>query len=97
MVVKKLNVVGITLLLALMVSPIMGVPARAENNLVQLDLKRAASDSINLTLFTSNAYKDNVLVRKKSDNKYVILIPKVQSTGYSTPNLNGVKRFSIKY
>lgn len=91
MVVKKLNVVGITLLLALMVSPMMGVPARAENNLVQLDLKRAASDSVNLTLFTSNTYKDNVLVRKKSDNKYVILIPKVQSTGYSTPNLNGVK------
>ena len=31
------------------------------------------------------------MVRKKSDNKYVILIPKVQSSGYSASNLNGVR------
>ena len=91
MVVKKSNVIGIALLLALAVSPISAGIAQGANNLVQLDLKRASNDSVNVTLFTSNNYNDNILVRKKSDNKYVILVPKVQSSGYSSPSLNGLK------
>ena len=91
MAVKKLNVIGILLLLALAVSSFSGLSAQDGNNLVQLDLKRSSNDSLNVTLYTSDNYNDNVLVRKKSDNKYVILIPKVQSSGYSIPALNGVK------
>ncbi len=91
MVSKKSSVIGIALLLALAISPVSTVFAQGGNNLVQLDLKRASNDSVNVTLFTSNSYNDNILVRKKSDNKYVILIPKVQSSGYSSPSLYGVK------
>ena len=84
MVLKKSNIVGIALLLALAVAPVSETFANAENNnLVQLDLKRSSNNSVDVTLFTSNNYNDNVLVRKKSDNKYVILIPKVQSNGYT--------------
>lgn len=91
MAVKKSNIVGMALLLALTVTPVSESFANAENNnLVQLDLKRASNNSVNVTLFTSNTYNDNVLVRKKSDNKYVILIPKVQSNGFSSASLNGV-------
>lgn len=91
MAVKKSNIVGMALLLALTVTPVSESFANAENNnLVQLDLKRASNNSVNVTLFTSNTYNDNVLVRKKSDNKYVILIPKVQSNGFSSSSLNGV-------
>ncbi len=91
MVVKKTNLIGIALLLTLVLTPVSTGFAQGGNNLVQLDLKRASNDSVNVTLFTSNSYNDNVLVRKKSDNKYVILIPKVQSSGYSNPSLYGVK------
>ena len=92
MVLKKSNIVGIALLLALAVAPVSETFANAENNnLVQLDLKRSSNNSVDVTLFTSNNYNDNVFVRKKSDNKYVILIPKVQSSGFSTSNLNGVR------
>ena len=91
MVVKKSNLIGIAVLLALAIFPVCSASAQDGNNLVQLDLKRASNDAVNVTLFTSNNYNDNILVRKKSDNKYVILIPKVQSTGYSSPSLNGVK------
>ncbi len=92
MVLKKSNIVGIALLLALAVAPVSETFANAENNnLVQLDLKRSSNSSVDVTLFTSNNYNDNVLVRKKSDNKYVILIPKVQSNGYSSSSLTGVK------
>lgn len=91
MAIKKSNMVGTALLLALAVTSVSGSFANAENNnLVQLDLKRASNNSVNVTLFTSNSYNDNVLVRKKSDNKYVILIPKVQSNGFSSSSLNGV-------
>lgn len=90
MVVNKSNTIGIALLLALAVTPVATV-ANGGNNLVQLDLKKASNNSVNVTLFTSNGYNDNVMVRKKSDNKYVILIPKIQSSGYSASSLNGVR------
>ena len=55
MVVKKSNLIGLALLLALAVSPISTGFAQDGNNLVQLDLKRASNDSVNVTLFTSNS------------------------------------------
>ncbi len=88
MVVKKSNILNIVVLLGLVVPAVFADNA---NNLVQLDLKRTSNDAVNVTLFTTDAYNDNVMVRKKSDNKYVILIPKVQSSGYSASNLNGVR------
>lgn len=86
MVVKKSNIFGIALILALAM-PVGAV----SNNLVQMDLKKSSADSVDVTLFTTNSYNDNVIVRKKSDNKYVILIPKVQSSGVNRASLNGVK------
>ena len=91
MAVKKSRIIGIALLLALANAPVAGTFANSNNNLVQLDLKKSSPNSVNVTLFTSNGYNDNVMVRKKSDNKYVILIPKVQSSGYSASNLSGVR------
>lgn len=88
MVVKKSHIISAAILI------MMSVPAvysDTNNNLVQLDLKRSSADSVDVTLVTSENYNDNVLVRKKSDNKYVILIPKVQSSGYSASNLGSVR------
>lgn len=88
MAVKNSNIINIAILLGLM-APV--VFADAPNSLVQLDLKKTSNDAVNVTLFTTNNYNENVMVRKKSDNKYVILIPKVQSSGFSASNLNGVR------
>ncbi len=88
MVVKKFNLISIVVLLGLMAPMAF---SDAPNSLVQLDLKRTSNDAVNVTLFTTNNYNDNVMVRKKSDNKYVILIPKVQSSGFSASNFNGVR------
>lgn len=90
MVFKKRSIFGIALLAALAINSCSLAFANSGNNLVQLDLKRASNNSVNVTLFTSDNYDENVFVRKKSDNKYVILIPKVQSSGYSSANLNGL-------
>lgn len=88
MAVKNFNIFSIVVLLGLM-APVTF--AEVPNSLVQLDLKKTSNDAVNVTLFTTNTYNDNVMVRKKSDNKYVILIPKVQSSGVSASSLNGVK------
>lgn len=89
MVVKKSNIINIAVILGLSLAPTAF--ADNANSLVQLDLKRTSNDAVNVTLFTTDTYSDNVMVRKKSDNKYVILIPKVQSSGFSASNLNGVR------
>lgn len=65
--------------------------AGAENNLVQMDIRKTGDSSVDMTFLTSENYNDNISVLPKSDNKYVILIPKATSAGYSRPNLNGVK------
>lgn len=89
MVVKKSNIINIAVILGLSFAPMTF--ADSANSLVQLDLKRTSNDAVNVTLFTTDTYNDNVMVRKKSDNKYVILIPKVQSSGFSASNLSGVR------
>lgn len=87
MVVKKSYLLNLAIILAFC-TPF--ACAQNENNLVQLDLKRASDSSVDVTLVTSDNYGENVLVRKKSDNKYVILIPKVKSAGYRSSSLMGV-------
>lgn len=88
MVVKKKSILNIILLAGLLTAT--SVFADDSNNLVQLDLKRASDSSVDVTLVTSDNYGDNVMVRKKSDTKYVILVPKVKSAGYRASNLTGV-------
>lgn len=88
MVVKKSNIIGIALMLSLALAPNV---LAADNNLVQLDLKKSANNAVDLTFFTTNPYQDNIVVRKKSDNKYVVLMPKVLTSGYTSPDLNSVR------
>ncbi|MDR1327137.1 MAG: hypothetical protein LBJ74_01880 [Heliobacteriaceae bacterium] len=68
-----------------------GLFASAENSLVQMDIRKSGDNTVDMTFFTSGNYNDNISVLPKSDNKYVILLPKAASAGYSKPNLNGVK------
>lgn len=85
---NKSNIISSAIILAL-ATPL--AIADVDNSLVQLDLKKSSDNSVYVTLVTSENYGDNVLVRKKSDNKYVILIPQVRSKGYNASNLSGVR------
>jgi len=87
MLIQKHNLVTITLAAAVFIS---SAAFAQGNNLVQLDLKRSSDSSLDVTLVTSDTYNDNVMVRKKSDNKYVILVPKVTTSGYRASNIAGV-------
>lgn len=90
MALKKSKITAIAMCVGIVLTTTLSMSVSA-NNLVQLDLKRISNDSVDVTLVTTDAYSDNVMVRKKSDNKYVILVPKVQSSGFSSSALTGMK------
>lgn len=82
---------GITLLLSIALANFSGSEVFASNTLSQVDVRKNSSDSLEFTLYTSSPYADNVVVTKKSDNKYVILMPNINGTTSSKPDFSGVK------
>lgn len=85
---KKKNILSAILLLGLAFGTLNGVNA-SDNSLVQMDIKKSAGDSVDVTLFTTGATEAPV-VSKKSDNKYVILMPNVSGVQSGKPDLAGI-------
>ena len=89
---KKTGKIGIILLLSLCLGPFSFIQADA-NSLTQLDIRKAnsASSTVDVMLYTTTPYADSIAVTKKSDNKYVILMPNVSSAAGGKPDLSGIK------
>ena len=62
------------------------------NNLTQLDIKKSVSSdgTLNVTIYTSSPYDENVAVSKKADNKYVIIMPNISGVTGEKPDLSGL-------
>lgn len=78
----------------LLLSLLSVVPVSADtNSLTQLDIRKnnSSSSAVDVTLYTTTPYNDSVAVTKKSDNKYVILMPNVSSSAGRSPDLSGLK------
>lgn len=58
-----------------------------QNNLLKMDVYKTSLGTVKVTLYTNKPYKDAVVVNKKSDNEYVILMPETASTLTSKPAL----------
>lgn len=71
---------------------LMPLSARA-NELSKLDIKKSNSSgsALNVTIFTDNPYDENVAVTKKTDNKYVILIPNISGGNTSNVDFSAIK------
>lgn len=89
--IKRTEKLGITLLLSVAFAGLSACEVFANNTLSQVDVRKNSSDSLEFTLYTSSPYAENVVVTKKSDNKYVILMPNVNGTTNSKPDFSGVK------
>ncbi len=87
--IKKKNILSAILLLGLALSPVSYVGA-SDNALVQMDIKKSAGDSVDVTLFTTGTSSEHPVVTKKSDNKYVILMPNVSGSQSGKPDLAGI-------
>lgn len=67
-------------------------PANAENvSLTQVDVKKSSvSDTVDVTFYTTGQSQASVVTRK-SNNRYVVLLPNISSSSSVTPSLGAVK------
>lgn len=89
--IKNSEKLGLILLLCLSLTNISSGPALADNTLNQVDIRKNSTNGLEFTLYTSSPYADNVVVTKKSDNKYVILMPNVNNTSTAKPDFGSAK------
>lgn len=60
------------------------------SNLVQMDIKKTSDSAVDVTFYTTEV-SGNPMVTRKSNNKYVILMPNVAGKNAGTPDLSAVK------
>ncbi len=61
------------------------------NSLLQMDVKKSSlSNAIDVTFYTTGETANSV-VTKKSNNKYIVLLPNTSSSPSVTPNIGGIK------
>ncbi len=65
------------------------IPSYA-SSLVQMDIKKTSESAVDVTFFTTEI-ENRPLVTRKSNNKYVILMPSVAGDKTSAPDLSAVK------
>lgn len=57
-----------------------------QNNLLKMDVYKSSQGGIKVTLYTTKPYSEPVIVNKKSEKEYVILMPETVSSLTSKPN-----------
>lgn len=82
--INKKNILAIATLICLTF-----VPADA-SSLVQMDIKKTSDNAVDVT-FYATGINGNPIVTRKSNNKYVVLMPNIASGSVSTPDLSSVK------
>ncbi len=87
--VNKIHKISICMLAA--VSLFSGAVMANELNRLDIQKSSSASSTLNVTIYTSAPYDDNVAVTKKADNKYVILMPNVSSSSMSGADFSSIK------
>ena len=89
--IKKNRFIKIIVGLLVSLSTI-AVTAQA-NDINKLDIKRTNSNgtALNVTVYTTNPYDENVAVTQKGDNKYVILIPNISGANASNVDFSSLK------
>ena len=60
------------------------------NDLVKMDLNQSGEDSVKLNIYTNKPYNEKVIVNKKGENKYVILLPETSNTMNVKPDFSGI-------
>lgn len=80
----------VALVLATMFGNSIGF-AEGSSDLLRMDIKKSgATDAVDVTFYTTGNPSDSVVTRK-SDNRYVVLLPNVAGSQSVAPSLGGVK------
>ena len=88
--IKNKSLITAIILSSLVLFPICA-DAGSAHSLLKMDVKRSgAADTVDVTFYTTGN-STNSLVTRKSENRYVVLLPNTQGTASVVPNLGGVK------
>lgn len=89
--ISKKNIITVAIVASLMTGISTVAEANTANNLLQMDVKRAsAADSVDVTFYTTGD-STNSIVSRKSNNRYVVLLPNVSGSSSVAPGIGGVK------
>lgn len=64
--------------------------AASVNDLVGVDVNQTSENSVKINIYTEKPYKDEIIVNKKPNNQYVILLPETSTSVYSNPDVSGI-------
>ena len=67
-----------------------GAFAAENKELVGMDLDQNSDGSVKVNIYTDKPYTEQIIVNKKPDNKYVILLPETVNTMGVKPDVTGV-------
>lgn len=85
----KKNIITAAVLAALAAGS--AVIANTSNNLLRMDVNRSSSaDTVDVTFYTTGDSSNSVVTRK-SNNRYVVLLPNVEGSSSVAPGIGGVK------
>ena len=82
--INKKSILAIATLMCLTFTP------ADASNLVQMDIKKTSDSAVDVTFYTTGS-GSNPIVTRKSNNKYVVLMPNVAGSSASSPDLSAVK------
>lgn len=67
-----------------------------QNNILKADLVKNSLGAVKLTIYTSKPYHDSLIVNKKNDFEYVVLMPETSNSIVAKPSLASVSD-SVRY
>ncbi|MBR1425429.1 hypothetical protein IJ579_07705 [bacterium] len=86
--VSRKNIILAAFLISLSGSVVF---ASSANSLLKMDIKKSqVNDTVDVTFYTTGG-STNSVVSRKSDNRYVVLLPNVEGSPSVAPNIGGVK------
>ena len=90
--ISKKNIITVAIVASLMTGISSVAEANTTNNLLQMDVKKssATADTVDVTFYTTGD-STNSIVSRKSNNRYVVLLPNVSGSSSVTPGIGGVK------
>ncbi|MCM1265523.1 MAG: hypothetical protein NC200_04915 [Candidatus Gastranaerophilales bacterium] len=78
------------LLMASLITTNLAFASDYKNNVVDVKVNKESSSAVKVTIYTDKPYTEPVVVNKKANNKYVILMPETKSSLKSTPSVSNV-------
>ena len=87
---NRKNKLSVLLMASLLTTNLVFAGDTYKNNVVDVKVNKESSNAVKVTIYTDRPYTEPVVVNKKANNKYVILMPETKSSLKSAPSVSNV-------